>query len=159
KLAFPDFSRVQIRRPAADLKSWQERTIDFTPVIESGNCSSDLPLEWGEVVQIGEADHSLNAQWQGFSTNELANLRKGLSRQVTLIVKGESKQITLAPDITLPGDPQYPGVNVNFVPGRPVIKTATPFWIKPALRESNLLLSSCDLSHVKVTRNDPKTGQ
>jgi len=110
-------------------------------------------------VLIPEADHSLSAQWPGFSTNELANLKKCLSRQLTVIVKGERKQITLAPEMMFPGDTKYPVPNANFVGGSPSIRTRTPFWTKPALRESNLLLSSCDLSHVKITRQDPKTGQ
>jgi hypothetical protein len=141
---------VHIRRPGGDLKSWQERTTDFTPVIESGTCSDDPPLEWGDVVVIPEADHALNAQWSGFSSNELASVSKCLSRQVTVLVKAERKTIRLAPDIVF---------NANEVRGYLLFKTHTPFFIKPALRESNLLLSSCDLSHVKVTRNDPKSGR
>ncbi len=33
------------------------------------------------------------------------------------------------------------------------------FWIKPVLRNSNLLLASSDLSRVKVTRHDPVSAK
>ncbi|MCX6927201.1 MAG: ankyrin repeat domain-containing protein, partial [Verrucomicrobia bacterium] len=36
-LPFPDLARLRIRRPAADLKGWQEQTVDLRPVIESGD--------------------------------------------------------------------------------------------------------------------------
>ncbi len=35
----------------------------------------------------------------------------------------------------------------------------TPFWLKPVLLQSKLVLVSSDLSRVKVTRRDPATGQ
>ena len=42
----------------------------------------------------------------------------------------------------------------------PTISVAhTPFWLKPVLLQSKLVLTSSDLRHVKVTRHDPATGQ
>ena len=35
----------------------------------------------------------------------------------------------------------------------------TPFWLKPVLLQSKLVLTSSDLRHVKVTRRDPASGQ
>jgi len=41
----------------------------------------------------------------------------------------------------------------------PTIYTQTPFWIRPVLLQSKLVLISSDLARVKVTRRDPATGQ
>ena len=57
---FPDLAHLRIRRPAPDLKSWPEQVVDLRPVLESGDCSKDVRLEWGDVVEIPEADHPLN---------------------------------------------------------------------------------------------------
>jgi len=98
--------------------------------------------------------HPLNEQWPGFSRTELANLKKCLTRQVEIVVKGQATTITLAPKTsTLEEAP----------PGQPPreiwITAATPFWLKPVLLQSKLVLSSSDLSRVKVTRRDPSTGK
>jgi ankyrin repeat protein/N-acetylneuraminic acid mutarotase len=146
--AFPDLAHLRIRRPAADLKSWQEQVVDFRPVLESGDCSKDVRLEWGDVVEIPEADHPLNEKWPGFSNTELANLMKCLTRQVEIVINGQATNITLAPRIT----PLQPN-------GMPLIVIGTPFWLKPVLLQSKLVLTSSDLRHVKVTRRDPASGQ
>jgi hypothetical protein len=148
-LPFPDLAHLRIRRPTSDLKSWKERVVDLRPLLESGDCSKDVRLEWGDVVDIPEADHPLNEKWQGFSRTELANLKKCLTRQVEIIINGQARNITLAPEISL---------DVGGVP-EPTIVDHTAFWLKPVLLQSKLVLTSSDLRHVKVTRNDPASGQ
>jgi ankyrin repeat protein/N-acetylneuraminic acid mutarotase len=147
-LPFPDFARLRIRRPGADLKSWEEKTIDLTTAFKSTNCTADVPLAWGDVIEIPESDHPLDKSWPGFSTADFATLEKCLTRQVEVVIKGQATNITLFPDA------RY----VSFVRiMEPVKKTS--FWIKPVLRDSGLLLASSDLSRVKVTRRDSATGQ
>ena len=160
-LPFPNLERVRIRRPASDLKSWQEQNTDVSAAFTSGDCSKDVPLEWGDVVEVPEADHPLNESWTGFSTNEWVNLKKCLSRRVEIIVKGQSKKVTLAPEINLHVVPTRVSVDGSQTPVRYFVslKTGVAFWIKPALRKSDLLLVSSDLAHVKVTRGDPATGK
>jgi ankyrin repeat protein len=153
-LPFPNLADLRLRHPDADLKTWRERKVDLTPVIESGDCSKDMALAWGEVVQIPEADHPLNEQWQGFTDSELTNLVKCLSRQVTVVVKGKPANLVLGPNVEF-----YAPAPLGL-PGRPLnIHTEAPLWIKPALRGSNLLLASSDLSRIKVTRVDPASGE
>ena len=151
-LVFPDFASLRIRTPAADQKSWQERTADLSGVIGAGDCSKDVPLAWGDVVELPEADHPLNEQWRGFTYAGLTNLHKCLSREVEVVVKGRATKMTLAPSFDFLAPSPFPS------PER-TIHTRTPFWLKPALRDSNLVLTSSDLSRVKVTRRDPATGQ
>jgi ankyrin repeat protein len=169
-LPFPDLARLRIRRPAPDLKSWNEQLVDLRPVLEAGDCSKDVHLEWGDVVEIPEADHPLNEQWPGFSRTELANLKKCLTRQVEIVINGQATNITLAPQISNVGEEKEAATataaeNPESVTARmharqePVIVAHTPFWLKPVLLESKLVLTSSDLSRVKVTRRDPASGQ
>jgi ankyrin repeat protein len=147
---FPDLAHLHIRRPAADLKSWKEQVLDLRPVLEAGDCSKDVRLEWGDVVEIPEADHPLHEKWPGFSRIELANLKKCLTRQVEIVVNGQATNITVAPKISdLEATP----------PMEPIIDAHTPFWLQPVLLQSKLVLTSSDLSRVKVTRRDPASGQ
>jgi hypothetical protein len=167
---FPDFARLRVRRPAADLKSWKDQVIDFRPVLEAGDCSKDVRLEWGDVVDIPEADHPLNESWPGFSMTELANLKKCLTRQVGIVISGQATNITLAPQISNVGEekeavPAAAGANQEILARmlarrqEPSIVVHTTFWLKPVLLQSKLVLTSSDLRHVKVTRRDTTSGQ
>jgi hypothetical protein len=151
RLAFPDLARLRIRRLAPDNKSWQEQVVDISTTLQSTNCAGDAPVEWGDVVEIPEADHPMNQQWQGFSNDELEGLKQCLSRQVEVIVKGQATNLVLAPRIMAP-DPTFTGIRGD-------VYTKAPFWLRPVLRDSNLLMTSSDLSRVKVTRRDPATGK
>jgi hypothetical protein len=148
-LAFPDFTSLRIRRPEADLKTWHERKVDLSAVLSSGDCSKDVPLNWGEVIEVPEADHPLNERWQGFADNELAHLTNCLTRQIEVVIKGRATKLQVGPKVRFPGVAELaPNITLN-----------APLWLKPALRESNLLLASSDLSRIKVTRRDPASGQ
>ena len=148
RLPFPDLAHIRIRRPTADMRSWQEHFVDLSPVLLTGDCSKDAPLSWGDVVEIPEADHPLNEDWVGFSEQELLNLKECLTRHIQIVIKGQANSITLTPHIApqIPGTPLFISANI-------------PFWLKPALLRSKLVLVSSDLSRVKVTRHDPASGQ
>jgi ankyrin repeat protein len=147
--AFPDLAHVRIRRVTLDQKTWQDQVVDLRPVLESGDCSKDVPLEWGDVVEFAEADHSLNETWPGFTTNELANLQKCLTRHVQLVVGARATALTLRPSIW-----RDRGGSGELMIGAPI-----EFWLKPVLLQSKLVRVSSDLSRVKITRHDPATGQ
>ena len=153
-LGFPDLGKVQIRQPAAGYKAWRKRIVDLRPALKSGDCSNDVNLAWGDVVEIPEADHPLNESWAGFADQDLTNLAKCLSRQVQVVIKGQGTNLGLGPKLIF---------SKFWIPGRqPEIETVVtqqPLWLKPALRQSNLLLASSDLSRIKVTRADKATGQ
>ena len=105
--------------------------------------------------------------WPGFSKEELANLKKCLTRQVEIVVKGKATKVTLAPQIANVGDKDEATAIVAAGRARgyrgdstePFITAHTPFWLRPVLLQSKLVLISSDLSKVKVTRRDPATGQ
>jgi len=148
ELAFPNLENVRIRRPATDLKSWQDQIVDVSPALTFGDCSKDTRLRWGDVVEVAEADHPLNQSWAGFQRNEWANLKKCLARDVEVIIKSKSTKVTLAPEIEV----------IQTSATEPRITGMSPFWIKPALRKTNLLLASSDLTQIRVKRVDAKTG-
>jgi len=147
-LEFPDLSRVRIRRAGANPGSWQEQTIDLSPALESGDCTKDVTLQWGDVIDIPVADHVLNEAWKGFSSPTLLAVKKCLTREIDIVVKGKSNRLTLSPEII-----------INSLTGMTELATRIPFWIKPVLLNSKLLLASSDLSRIKVTRLDPGSGQ
>jgi hypothetical protein len=170
-LQFPDLAHIKVRRPSADLKNWQDKIVDFNSVLESADCSKDVPLDWGDVVEIPEADHPLDERWKGFSDTELENLKKCLTRQVEIVIKSKPTTITLAPGIvtnqgrgpitmSITDDRDGTWTRGSTPPlevSRLVIVSRIPFWLKPVLLDSKLVLASSDLSRVKVTRQDPKT--
>jgi hypothetical protein len=167
-LPFPDLARLHISRPTADLKSWQDQVVDIRPVLETGDCAKDVRLRWGDVVEIPEADHPLNESWGGFTTTELANLKKCLTRKVEIVVKGQTTTVTLAPKIAGLEEgtagktfvlPPSSGAARSLRRHEPTVTAYTPFWLRPVLLQSKLVLTSSDLSRVKVTRRDPATGQ
>ena len=96
-------------------------------------------------------------------------MNKCLVRHVQIVIKGQATTITLAPGFF--GEGEKP----SAVPPRilnpwgqfsakpasvtPFIRPQTPFWLRPVLFDSKLVLASSDLSRVKVTRRDPKTGK
>jgi ankyrin repeat protein len=165
RLPFPDLAHLHISRPTADLKSWQDQVIDLSAVMGSGDCSKNMRLRWGDVVEVPEADHPLNEKWTGFTREELANLKKCLTRKVEIVVKGQATTVTLSakiaglegPDGTTPVP--SPGGGLGGVHWEPTIYSLTPFWLRPVLLQSKLVLISSDLSHVKVIRQDAATGQ
>ncbi len=169
RLPFPDLAQLHISRPAADLKGWQDQVVDLRPVLESGDCARDVRLTWGDVVEVPEADHPLNEGWTGFSNTALGNFKKCLTRQVEIVVKGQSTKLTLAPRITgLGEDNEGKTQALTTVPltggvprfeYQPTIYSSTPFWLLPVLLQSKLVLVSSDLSRVKVTRRDAVTGE
>jgi len=146
-LDYPDLSRIRIRHPSPVGNKWQERTVDLAGAISSSDCSGDVPLEWGDVVEIPEADHPLNVPWPGLSEQALVTLKKCLAREVEVIVKGQSKKTTLAPEITVD-----PGKNIASS-----VRANASFLIWQVLSNSKLLLASSDLAHIKVKRIDPET--
>jgi ankyrin repeat protein len=157
-LGYPDLAKIRI----AERK--RERQIDLTPLFDNGDCTKDQALAWGEVVEIPEREHTLNEAWPGFTTQEFLNIKKCLTRTVRIVVKGKTSQITLTPDFTVMKGPRI----AEEEQGRVVMSQQekitdlhlqVPYWIRPVLLGSGLVLTSSDLSRVKVTRRDSATGQ
>jgi hypothetical protein len=145
---YPDFARIVIRRPTKDGSQWTEQPIDLSGTFSSANCAGDIPLQWGDVVDIPEADHPVNENWPGLSASVFATLEKCLTRHLEVSVKGQTNQIALSPDIRF-GD-AAPGT--GSLSSVLYVGPDVPFMLRPALLRSKGVLASSDLSRVKVSR-------
>ncbi len=155
-LKFPNLANVVIRRPKPDRTQWTTQTLNLTQLFQKDwnlgtyrTPCSDETLQWGDVVEISEADHPISAGWQGFPEKDLGVLEKCLSRQVQLTVKGSTTNMVLKPQAQIPG---------RFV--TPNLEPIVPnFYLRSVLYRSGMLRASSDLSRVKVSRRDSASGQ
>jgi ankyrin repeat protein len=150
---FPDFDHLVIHRPAADGKSWGKPiNVSLRELLDSGDCSRDQQLQWGDIIEIPEADHPVADTWQGLTPAAAENLVKCVSRSINVVVKGTNTQINLAPE--------YKPTDL-FVPGgmRYFRLLSASFMIRSVLDQFKLIRFSSDLTHVKVKRHDATTGK
>lgn len=131
---FPDFADVRITTPNASGINWLEKTINVLEILEQGACEKDQPLDWGDVVEIPETKHLMSAVWQGLTPAQKAAMAKCLRRTVQVVVQGKTNQLT--PTSVL--DPEKSKLN--------------SFYLNDVLWGSGVLLSTSDLTQVKVTR-------
>jgi ankyrin repeat protein len=171
-LRFPDFHLVTIQRAVPGASQRKTINVDLESLLRSGECSDDVTLQWGDRVEIPEADHPVDQQWAGLDANQIITLAKCVSRNVTLIIKGTTNSIAVGPyfrparsDVE---KPLVPGVeffrqkngSILYNSSRGQMQQAAGcFMLTAALRGSGLLRASSDLTRVKVTRRDPKTGK
>lgn len=131
-LPFPDFSKISIHRPLSE-KPGEEKVIQVVLArgTNSIDCGADVRLEFGDVVEIPEREHSLAAARIGLTDTQTKELDKFLARKITVVVKGERTEITLSG------------------------KSDT--WLSQVLKSGtaqSILRSSSDLSRVRVTRRE-----
>ncbi len=135
-LPFPDLSRVIILRPSHSSTNQIRIAVNLLNQTNGVDCSKDVPLEFGDVVEIPERDHALGDKLVGLIDAQRETLFNFLKASVRLVVRGQTVKI-----------PIYPCFDSS---------------LSSVLEKSearNLLLSSSDLSQVKVIRHDPKTGK
>jgi ankyrin repeat protein len=140
-MPFPDLTRVAVVRPnhgPANEPSGQTRTtvnlLDSTNAID---CSKDVPLEFGDMVEIPQREHSLGDQPVKLTSAQFDSIINCLKGTVQLVVHDQKTELLLEP-------------------------VADKFFIGHVLalpEAQKLILSSSDLTRVKVTRHDPKTGE
>jgi ankyrin repeat protein len=151
-LAFPDLAHVLIRRPVSGGTDRMVTDPHLGAALSSGNCAGDVALQWGDVVEIPEADHPISAVWQGLSAEDLALLNQCLKRVVQVTVKGQSTNVVLSAQTRVPGQ-------TTFGPFAKIYAQIPQFSLWPVLVQSGLLRASSDLSRVKVRRRDSQSGQ
>ncbi len=160
-LTFPDFSRLMIvHRPANGRTNIV--TMDLDKALATGDCSKDVSLEWGDIVKIPELDHKVSDLWTGLSQSVKDTLVKCLAREVEIMVKGQATRFRLRPDYSrLSGDsgglPASTARSSGDAAGK--ISELPSFWLNDVVNEANVILSSSDLTRVKVKRVDPGTNK
>ena len=149
-LPFPDFKNVMVYRRVDASAKQKTISVNLEKILNSGDCSQDVWLEWGDVIEIPESDHPVDQRWPGLMNQTVTALTNCTARQVTIIVKGVSTTLKL-----------QPGFKVNYTTkpdendGLEV--THASFMLRSVMDNSKLVRVSSDLSRVKVTRIDPET--
>ena len=101
-------------------------------------CENDLPLEFGDIIEIQEREYRLDEQRVGLTGDEGGACYKCTVRNVSVVVKGETTTLKLGPN--------------SF--GAYLAATMK----QPNVRQ--ILRSSSDLSRLRIRRlADPATGQ
>ena len=92
---FPDFSKVVIARL---IDGQPERIpVDVASAFASKDCSKNVELHWGDVVEIPEADHLLNEQWKGLSDEARQALVECTTLHVQIRIQTVYHNLVLAP--------------------------------------------------------------
>ncbi|HXJ56652.1 MAG TPA: ankyrin repeat domain-containing protein [Verrucomicrobiae bacterium] len=92
-LAFPDVANLRISRRDPGMKQLREIKVDLNSLLPT----NDVPLEWGDVVEIPELDHRANESWDGFAGPDIEAINRILTRKIEIRVKGENYPVTLVP--------------------------------------------------------------
>ena len=156
---FPDFARVQVRSIRSKAGE-PGRMIDLDTAFRFTNCAANGALEWGDLIELPEEDHVVNAVWPGLAPTARATLIQCLRKQVQILVKGQMNRVVLTPPLA---------ENLNRQPGTARILTPTPVAtavtepepatvltfhrLNDVVRNANVIRSSSDLTRVKVIRS------
>jgi hypothetical protein len=136
-LQFPAFTQIKIHRPdPAKPGAQKELAVNPTITPTAFDCAKDLPLEFGDVVEIPEREHALTEAANYLPSGALWDtIRKCLTRNVKFAVRDQTVVISLG------------GYNSDS-------------YLSSALQRQevqNILRSSSDFSHVHIKRTDPET--
>lgn len=135
-LRFPDLTRIIIHRPdRAAVGKQKNITVNLLKGTNGIDCARDVPLEFGDMVEIPFRDYSLSEPAVGLTKSQEDSITACVARKVRLIVRGESRELTPYPAWCFLG-------NTLQLP-----------------EARSMLLASSDLTRVKVTRKDPATGK
>ena len=104
--------------------------------IASGDCLGDKPLKWGDLVELPERDHPLDAAYEG-APKGLVNLWTNcLTRTVEFRIRGETQSVKLSL-------------------AAKKIESQDPFSLNGALSRPSLLRSTSDLRNLRIERRGP----
>ncbi len=159
-LEFPDLAGITINR--LEGKQVTSVSVNLLAALETGDCQGDIWLEWGDVVEIPELDHSRYEQWPGFNDAIRKALSNCCKRSVALKVKGQSHIVDLHPAVIRsrvprPGVPSVPGSVVAR--NTEVVTLLLGCRLSQVVFESKALLASSDTKRIKVIRKLPGTGE
>jgi ankyrin repeat protein len=141
KVPFPDFEHIVVIRSNPEGKPSKRIEIDLLNSTNGVDCSKDVTLEFGDTVEIPERGHTLAEKdtWTSEQIDRIFSFLRSKAGEAKLIVAGgQTIQLPLK-DF----EPEYCSIG-------------------DVLRSSiaqNVLTSDSDLSRIKVTRRDAKSGK
>ena len=153
----PDWSQVVIKRldPQTLAEQLQPCPLPLTASeIENWH---DLPLEWGDLVEIPERVALVGDQGDQQLPAELAQaMIRCTNRKVNVEIRGKKTELQLAPNWPsvsyrdgYPFAERYDRKDGPVFTGEPFIRN---FWLLPTMHSSSLLLNTSDLTRVKILR-------
>jgi ankyrin repeat protein len=136
-MPFPDLARVTILRHTRGSTNEMRIPVNLLNSTNGVDCSKDVPLEFGDVVEIPERNHALGDHPVGLTDSE--------AKSITDYLKGSVQLVTHDQNVRLSIYPSAAGSELGSVVRQE--------------EAQKVLLSSSDLSRVKVIRRDAKTGK
>jgi ankyrin repeat protein len=177
-LPFPDFGRILIRRPdRAQVGKEQEIKVSLLNASNVVDCAKDVPVEFGDVIEIPERVHALN-EAPDHPVRELERVLTEANRRTlpTRTIRSVGDPETNAAALTIRAEEAGRQAeaqrlacllkSVQLVVAGETTPLTVTVWqdgflgralARPEARA--VLRSSSDLSRVKVTRRDARTGQ
>jgi hypothetical protein len=137
KAPFPDLTHITIVRPSHGSTNETRIVVNLLNGTNGINCAKDMPLQFGDTLEIPEYTHALAAQAVGLTGNQADTIDNYLAGTAELTSQGEKAALSL-----------------HAFRGQSAIGTMLN---QPEAQ--TILRSSSDLSRVKVTRRDLQTGQ
>jgi ankyrin repeat protein len=134
---FPNLAQVTVDRHQPGTTNETRLKVNLLNGTNGIDCTKDIPLEFGDVVEIPERDHPLGERAVGLTERERETIENFLKGNIQLWVRGQKVEIPLYPNAY--------GSSVSTVMRNP--------------EAQNVLLSSSDLSRIKIIRHDAKTGK
>jgi hypothetical protein len=140
--------------------------VNVADIFQSGDCSKNVRLQAGDLVEIPKVEHKVADRWPGLSEVDVTALNKCLLRTVRTIAQGHTNDIELLPslgsatraqqmNIQFPDaevDDRFPDWLAEASKGRKVEALVRSFLLNSVVRDENVLLNTWDLSRVRLTR-------
>ncbi|HYG22929.1 MAG TPA: ankyrin repeat domain-containing protein [Verrucomicrobiae bacterium] len=125
---FPDFADLTIIRQLPGTSETRQ-TLNILRADGTIDCEKNVPLEWGDVIEIPEREHTLDERWTGLPQDQVQSLHNCVKGTVEL--RFRDKQVFIA---------VYP------------FESSRLCNVLESAQAKAILLSSSDLSRVKITR-------
>jgi hypothetical protein len=136
--SYPDLKRITITRPIkGHVAEKTELPVEAMKDAETFECASNQPLQFGDVIEIPEREHTITGPSVNLTTGQTASLHGCLTQTVTFKIKSKSIEIA---------SPAYTFQN----------------FLSESLKRDQvqaLLTSRSDLSRVTVHRATHTTGE
>ena len=140
-IPFPDLARVTIMRPNHGSTNVTRIKVRLINGANEVDCSNDVPLKFGDVVDIPSREHTLaESDTNGPAwISQISSCLQSRSGSVKLIVAGgQTIQVQLG---------QFGPLDCGVS------------QVLNSSQARNVLMSDSDLSRVRITRRDPTTGK
>jgi hypothetical protein len=138
-LAFADLAHLVVVRPSPAGETAKRIEVNLLNATNGVDCSKDVPLEFGDVVEIPEREHTLAAMGRFLPEDQYKTISDYLQSQAgaakLMVAGGETIQLPLQPLSS----------QINRVLSGNTARS--------------VLTSNSDLARVKVTRRDAATGK